>query len=132
MHRGTDADGHRPVSDREMLAHMVADTLQHRRSLRLTSSRQPNDELFATCSVKAVGVAQHLLDRCRESAQDFIARLVAKGVVDPFEVIQIEHRQDACRDRAGKGSQQLLLQEPSVPHPRQRVAQTHVLPVGNA
>jgi hypothetical protein len=55
---------------------------------------EQNDELVASHAGDAVGVSDDGRDAFRGNAQDLIAAVVAQGIVDLLEFVEVEHEQD--------------------------------------
>ena len=50
-------------------------------------------ELLTAVARHRIGAAQHLRDQLRHVSQHLIPRLVTVGVVDPLEVVDVDHQQ---------------------------------------
>ena len=69
--------------------HRLAQPLEHRRGVGGGCARHDNDEFLAAVAGDDVHFAGGAAKQRRHAAQNFVAHLMAMGVVEPFEVVDV-------------------------------------------
>ena len=95
--------------------------------------RRKYGELVATEAGHGVGIAHHVAESFGHLDQQRVPSVVAEGVVDLFEPVDVEDHQRKALARTisrGDGSVEAVLQQPPVRQPGQRIVQREVLVLG--
>ncbi|MNS95974.1 hypothetical protein D3C72_1302540 [compost metagenome] len=122
------ADGHGVAGDLERLAHRVDQAFGHPAYIALVADvGQHHGELVSAQPRQRVLLAQMARQALGQQAQQFVAALVAQGVVDALEVVQVQaqHRRGAVAASV-QGPEQPVAEQPAVGHARQRIVVRHV------
>ncbi len=124
-------DVDRPLAEhRDLPAERLHDALGH--DLRLIGVRlgKEHGELVSAHSRQDVGLAHAVPERSRDAPEEIVARLVAEGVVDVLEVVQVDHEHRALGSVARHPlhlAGQLLLEAPPVEEAGQEIVVDQVL-----
>ena len=97
--------------------------------------RRNDDELFAATACNEVGLPQRAFDDGRKLDQGLVARLVAQGVVDGLEVIDVEkHRRKRRAIALGANHflREPLVEVAPIEKRGQRIGDRFLLEAGNA
>ncbi len=82
-----------PLLDGERLGgDAPAQPLRHHGGHRHVGLRHDDDELFAAVPAREIDAADRSFDAQREIAQHVVAGIVAVGVVDRLEIIDVDHQ----------------------------------------
>src|SRR5262249_50700580 len=98
VHGDTDTDGElgffgQTLDTETDVLHRSANALGHVQGLALRRFGKNDDELFATIAGDGIDLAHLSEQLLRYLAQHAIADVVAVGVVQEFEVVEVEHEQ---------------------------------------
>src|SRR5262249_2560475 len=90
---GVDCDAHRrrDAQQAAFLAHRLADRLGAGLCARQRGVRKHQPELLAPETARDVAAADIALEQRRDPHQHFVARAVARGVVNALEVVEVDH-----------------------------------------
>ena len=88
-HTGGDADCSRSVK-KGMVLDLAANVFRCYQGARKVGVGEQNDKFFAAVAGNQVGLPDDPLDQGRRFLEDVIAAGMTVGIVDPFEMIEIE------------------------------------------